>query len=437
MHGKMLKRIGIVAVALLLLVYIGFQIYSTTYSQIKTETASFVEVNETVSATGFVVREETVLSSDASGVLTYLLEDGDKVSKDGKVAEIYSSASDVSTQKSIESLQAEKDRLQQLARASEAFTSPDSLDKQILQSLKNMQVAVNRQDYSKLDSHRDQLLYQLNERQIVTKKVENFDSRLQSLQQQIEELKAKHSESIGSVTSPLAGYFVSDLDGYENALSYQEVDQLTPEQIKACLESKPAEKQQGSMGKVVSGLNWYMVCTLSAEDAGKLRPGKKGITINMPFASTESVPVTVVAVNQADRQSEAAVVLRCDYMSSDLANIRTEAIQINTDQHEGIRISKKAVHMDTVSRVKTDEDGNQVLDENGQKVMEEKEVQGVYVLYGGELVFKEIVQVYSSENYVICNPSPEEDALFSGKTVQLYDEVVIEGTDLQDGKVVR
>ena len=81
--------------------------------------------------------------------------------------------------------------------------------------------------------------------------------------------------------------------------------------------------------------------------------------------------------------------------------------------------------------------GNKVLDENGNPVMEEKEVQGVYVLFGGELVFKEIVPLYTSETYVICDPSPDEGVLFSGSTIQLYDEVVIEGTDLKDGKMVR
>ena len=123
-------------------------------------------------------------------------------------------------------------------------------------------------------------------------------------------------------------------------------------------------------------------------------------------------------------------------MSSDLANIRKEPIQIHTDSYEGIRVSRKAIHMDTVSRMKTDEQGNKVLDENGNPVTEEKEVQGVYVLFGGELVFKEIVPLYTSNTYVICDPSPGEDALFSGSTIQLYDQVVIEGTDLKDGKMV-
>ena len=151
MYKKWLKRAGIIAIVLVLLVYIGYQIFSSTYSQIQTEIASYAEVDETISSTGFVMRDETILSNTTDGVLTYLLEDGDKVSKDGKVAEIYTSASDVSTQKSLETLQEEKDRLQQLSRASEAFTSPDSLDRQILQRLKSMQTAILEGEYSELN----------------------------------------------------------------------------------------------------------------------------------------------------------------------------------------------------------------------------------------------------------------------------------------------
>lgn len=436
MYKKWLKRAGIIAIVLVLLVYIGYQIFSSTYSQIQTEIASYAEVDETISSTGFVMRDETILSNTTDGVLTYLLEDGDKVSKDGKVAEIYTSASDVSTQKSLETLQEEKDRLQQLSRASEAFTSPDSLDRQILQRLKSMQTAILEGEYSELDQQREDLLYQLNEWQIVTKKVENFDGRIQSLQQQMDQLQEQHSESIGSVTSPLAGYFVSSLDGYESEFSADEILSLTSEQVEEKLAAEPSESPQNTIGKVVSSLSWYMVCNISADDMLNLQVGKKGVTLQMPFASTERVPVSVEAINQPDMDSPATVVLRCDYMSSDLANIRKEPIQIHTDSYEGIRVSRKAIHMDTVSRMKTDEQGNKVLDENGNPVTEEKEVQGVYVLFGGELVFKEIVPLYTSNTYVICDPFPGEDALFSGSTIQLYDQVVIEGTDLKDGKMV-
>ena len=53
-----------------------------------------------------------------------------------------------------------------------------------------------------------------------------------------------------------------------------------------------------------------------------------------------------------------------------------------------------------------------------------------------EINFKQIVPLFSTEGYVICDTNPEED-LMTDETVSLYDEVVIEGTDLYDGKVIR
>lgn len=61
---------------------------------------------------------------------------------------------------------------------------------------------------------------------------------------------------------------------------------------------------------------------------------------------------------------------------------------------------------------------------------------GVYVRFGSELTFKEIVPLYSDNSFVICDPDPDDEALFSGDTIQLYDEVVVEGTDLYDGKII-
>lgn len=63
-------------------------------------------------------------------------------------------------------------------------------------------------------------------------------------------------------------------------------------------------------------------------------------------------------------------------------------------------------------------------------------MQGVYVLHGSELIFKEISITYSASDYVLCNPAPAEKVLFSGETLELYDQVVIKGDNLYDGKVI-
>ena len=58
------------------------------------------------------------------------------------------------------------------------------------------------------------------------------------------------------------------------------------------------------------------------------------------------------------------------------------------------------------------------------------------MLYGSEVQFKQISILYADDDYVICDTSPDEDELFNGETVSLYDKVILKGDDLYDGKVI-
>ncbi len=178
---------------------------------------------------------------------------------------------------------------------------------------------------------------------------------------------------------------------------------------------------------MVSGLNWYVVCKVSGTDSLQLEIGEKVDGITMPFASTGSIPAKVVAINQESRQSDAVVVLECSYMNNELSKVRKESVQIAVNTHSGIMVNKKAIHVEPVMKV--------IDDGSGRQVKQEVMVQGVYVLYGSELVFKEIVPLSTYSTFVLCDPNPEEDATFNGETIKLYDEVVVGGTDLYDGKL--
>ena len=127
-------------------------------------------------------------------------------------------------------------------------------------------------------------------------------------------------------------------------------------------------------------------------------------------------------------RADAVVVLECSYMNNELSKVRKESVQIAVNTHSGIMVNKKAIHVEPVMKV--------IDDGSGRQVKQEVMVQGVYVLYGSELVFKEIVPLSTYSTFVLCDPNPEEDATFNGETIKLYDEVVVGGTDLYDGKIV-
>lgn len=57
------------------------------------------------------------------------------------------------------------------------------------------------------------------------------------------------------------------------------------------------------------------------------------------------------------------------------------------------------------------------------------------MLHGSEVRFKQISILYADDDYVICDRADSKD-LVDGTTVELYDQVILEGDDLYDGKVV-
>ena len=96
-------------------------------------------------------------------------------------------------------------------------------------------------------------------------------------------------------------------------------------------------------------------------------------------------------------------------------------------------VSQKSIHFEKLTKEFTQEDGTK------KKV--EKEVQGVYVMHGNTIEFVQIIPLMSSGSYVICkelsDTDPEWKELMTKSPIRLYDEVIIEGTDLYDGKVVK
>lgn len=437
MNSPILRKLVSALLALLLLIYVGYQVYNAGYQSVRTETAVYASMKDVAQTTGFAVRKETVIPQSSAGVVTYTLGKGGKVSKGGVVAEIYSSAADAAAQQEIKSLNEEIESLTKLNSPGDTYAAnPDLLDKQINQKLSVLLEDIHNKDYEKLEEPKDAFLYLLNEKQIVTGKVKNYNERISALKSRRDSLTASAGQKAGQVTSPVAGYFIGEVDGYEPVFNYDDILNITVDDIRAA-EAKNVAPDVGAIGKVSQQFDWYFACVLPPETALKLSrvqaQGRK-VSISMPFASTEPIPATVAAINQKDRESEAAVVLKCSYMNEELASIREETLQIQIAEYTGIRVSHKAVHFETVLQTVTDKDGK-------SRTEKHENVRGVYVMHGSEIEFVQIFPLFSSGSYVICEAledgSPSQEELVTDRSVQLSDEVVVEGTDLFDGKVVK
>lgn len=411
--------------SIIALVYFYIMVFNANINSepiVDTEYASNYTYDEKLTVPGIVVREETLLNYSTDKILYYTVDDGSIVRADSDVALIFENESDALGHKRIELIDKEIEMLEGLNTSHENVnTDFEASEKQIVLNVKELIKSVNSNDCLNFNSEIRELIYSINQRQIVTGEVKDFNDIIKSLKEErLSTLNKFNTESNQSLKASKPGYFVSFVDGYENVFDYENIDRMTVSDFNNMPESRDVSSD--TVGKIISGLNWYVACKLSPQDAIDLSQASNSITLSFPDSSCFDIPATLVSLNQVSKQSEAVAVFSCNYMNTPISHLRNDTVEININTHTGLRISKDSIHDDFVISADT-----------GEKV----KVQGVYVLRGSQLVFKEIDIAYSGSDFVIIDPSPKEGELISGETVALNDSVVVRGEDLYDGKKVK
>lgn len=426
MDKLLFKRILIAVLSILAVVYVVYLLVSSNFDMYPTENAVQVTVNDTIHSNGFIIRDETVIENSSRGVLSYSLSDGEAVKSSGEIAKIYSTDSDAAAQSKADILEEKVNSLKNLQNVNAGNTTGiDTINNDINNSIVSLYNLVNNNDITKIGSNINSLITSINRQQVFTGKADNFDAEIAELESQISTLRNTSGKSIGTISAPKAGYFSAHCDGYENSIKFTDIDKIKLNDLENV---KSSDVSSSVAGKVVNDVEWYIACKVTADEATELNLWDGDATVLFSNASSETIPASVERVYQETKDSDGLLILKCNYMNSELIDTRNEPIEIGLGTYSGLRISKKAIHDDIVTKTTTDENGN--------KRTEEKKVQGVYVLYGSEMNFKQISILYAEDDYVICDTNPDSDVLFNGETVSLYDKVIVEGEGMYDGKVI-
>ena len=427
----LVRKIIMTLITLLVIAYVIYVICSASFTQIKTETAKIRTVSDSITTSGYFIRDEKLIQYKGGGIVSYTADDGEKVSKNQTIANVFLTSDDANAKQEIEKINAQITALEQLEKTADTITlTPDEIDRNISSLLVQASMNVSNGDYTLADENINDVLYNLNERQLVTGKLDGFSEKINELKNHVKELEKSSSGSkkTKTVKSSSSGYFVSTADGYEGVYSSKDIENIFPENLDS-EKIKPAELPEDVIGKTIESVYWYIACPVTSEQALEIKNADH-LTIDLPLASNGKINVTLVSLNQETKTSDAVAILRGDYMTEEMANLRKENVSLNLETYTGIYIPKKAVHECKLTKT--------VEDENGKETTVTETVKGVYVETGGTLNFKQIVPVYSGEDYLICKESPEEDEIFSDdvKVLKVYDDVVVEGADLYDGKLV-
>ena len=419
------RILGVIFV-MFLLVYVVTLVYTSNFSMLETEQVTHFEINDYLEVNATALRREEYITNNRAGIVAYNINDGEKVNAGGAVAKLFENSTDVENWQRYRKLNDELTMLKQLGSASSnMFVDLDTVDAQINAQTVAFRNYLQSGRYNLAAQSKMSLMQLYNERAVITGISADFQPRITELETELSSIKV--SNGIGDVRSKNSGVFVSYIDGFENSLDYTKAKSMTFSDVSAMAKKDPPSD---AVGKVITTLNWYLLCPVTGEQALSIAGGSDNGEISIPKVISYSIPGTIVGLNQGSKTEDGLLIIQCDYMDSALAKIRNENITIKTQTYEGLRISRKAIHEDYITVNTYDENG--IITES-----HEEKVQGVYVVYGNKLNFVQVNIIYSDKEFVICDPDVTNDAILGDKTVSLYDEVVVRGKELYNGKTVK
>lgn len=398
---KIFHVVGLLALALVS-VYIIVQCFVIFRRSYKTETAIKYTLAESITLDGVVAFDSVDVAG--SGDLGYLVQDGERVTNGTVVAEVYTDDS--------QGLQRERlDRLERtitLLTKSQNSTGSDLsvLTNQTKQALYNLLDKINTAQYSGITDAEDTFLLAQNRLQVSTGQTAGFADTIAALQVEYDSIKAQ-LDALQTITATTNGYFSSTAASPAIAVDRQALDDADPATLQKMLADGFPAAATDRAGQITTGFSWkfYAVCDL---DTAARFDNISSVKISVPGKQNTPLSATVEEVALDKDNGIAKIVLQCQTINAEVLSFGQETAQIDLKTYEGIRIDKEALH---------------IVD--GQR--------GVYVKYGNLQRFLKITTLYENDSYILI---PENGKIGTDNEVRLYDEIIVQGTDLQDGKLL-
>ena len=340
-----------------------------------------------------------------------LIKDGMRVASGDAVARVCASDEDAANVSALLEAKESLARYQEISEQTELNAlDMEKLNKTIDASFTELVRTSNSGDFSKLGRNIEELENKLASKQILKDGTIDLTAKFNELNSKIQTLESK-SINTSDVLAPLSGYYISNLDGYENAMDYNKISDLTVSEAEKLFEKKPGDVS-GQMGKIVGSYKWYLVTVMDSKYSLLMSEGEK-MKINMPYYGFKNVEVVVEKISTT-QNDKVAVAFSCNMMNETYANMRTEDIELVFKEYTGYKINSSAIRREK--------------DEKG------KEVDVVYILRGDIMNARVIDIIYDAGDYVIV--SEESKATSGYRPIKRYDEVIVKGRNLSDGKSI-
>ena len=351
--------------------------------------------------TGYIFREETVLTSQAAGSCNYHYYDGEKVPANRSVADVYAFEN-----KEVSA------KIAEIKKQIEIFRSAMSLGKltvsEVNQKIELVSYEIVQKnasgDTAAANALSDKLLVLMAKKELLLSGKSNFDTEIANLESQKSALVASLGTPAESILTSTSGYFYSHTDGYEEIFTTEAAKLLTLENFDLLSMTAPANKTN-AVGTLITSAQWYYAAKVPEENADGFLVGTVYDCLFLDNGYTETIPMKLVSKETASGQT--LLVYYSSSMPRDFDTTRVQRMQATRGTYEGFRIPTEVVRA-------------------------EKGKTFVYIFNEGTAKRKEVVILWEQNGYYIVSANTENNA----NMLALNDLIIINDTDLYENKFI-
>lgn len=402
--NKRTKIIIVIAIVLtaLLFVIIGFS------NRVETETILTGTMENSSSHQAILIKNEYVITPETDGNIRTLVKEGELVSSGKNIATVYKKDVDEDIQKKLSQV---SDRINEIIESQNGdglFTNDQyKIDAQLSDKVKQMTYYLNAGNVEKASAVKSQINTIYEKRQNISGDKETVNT-LNSLLKEQREYERRLSNSKEEIYSPRSGYFSVNTDSLEEVLTLKTAKDLSVKEFDSVIrqieEREAADTPAPSKCKIIDNFEWSIAIKVDKKRADDFSVGEE-VFVN--FEGTEKENSATVESISEEYKGECIIIINTTEYNPDVINVRSLDVNLIKNRYTGLKVPNRAIR-----------------EVNGEK--------GVYVLVDTIVRFKKADVVFGDDTYSIVRENNAMD-----NALLLYDEVILSGGDLYDGKSIR
>ncbi len=383
-----------------------------TNRPVKTQTAYTATYEEKVSVSGFMLRGETVYPASAGGALESAVREGERVPKGKRIATVYKDGIDSKIKQELDAVNLQIERLQNTLTQKQVFSSDLAMvESQIKSGISETIDAAHSGNYGNMDTIK-QALTRLSNRQtqISGETATNpTHAALEGLLAQRQRLESQIDSSKQDIYAQAGGIYSAVVDGLESVLVPDNVKNLTVTSFKTIKAPAAQNKKElltpgEAACKTVDNSIWMSAALINKNDLDGIKEGL-AIKLRFPDLSDEAIDAKVAYISPFENDQAVIAVSANRYLDS-IYTVRAVNFQIIKNTYQGLALPISAL-----------------------RITDDKT--GVYINPDGVARFREVDIIYKNDVTAIVRDTTGQ----AGK-LKLYDSVIVNGTGIEDGKIV-